>query len=157
MPRFAKETSVSRNKTKDEIEKLLMSYGARTIFMNDTNEQNVLFVAWKIEGKSYKFELPLPAPDDKQFTHYESRSGRRSKEKAHALWEGAIRQYWRIGKNYIYMLMEMMEACGMEFHEAFAPLLALHNGSNVWMTAATNAKEISHSGSLMALMPPETS
>ena len=29
------------------------------------------------------------------------------------------------------MLTEMMEACGMEFHEAFGPLLALKNGANV--------------------------
>ena len=79
----------------------------------------------------------------------------RHPDKAQDAWEQSVRQYWRIAREYIYMLTEMMETCGMEFHEAFAPLLALTNGNNVWQTAAVNADKIQHGGGLMELMGPD--
>lgn len=154
MPRYAQNTKIARSKSRDQIEAILMRCGAREIFTNDMNKENILFVAWKIHGKPYKFVLPLPAPDDPQFTTTATGLERHPDNAAEA-WQKAIRQYWRIAREYIYMLTEMMEACGMEFHEAFSPLLALKNGANVWQTAAMNAEAIQHSGELMALMGPE--
>lgn len=154
MPRYAHDTKVSRNKSRDEVEGILLRCGAKNIFTNDINSQEVLFIAWSLHDKPYKFELPFPKSNDVRFT--KSPTGKpRKKAVVEALYQQALRQYWRIARNYIYMLTEIMEACGMEFHEAFAPLLALKNGSNMWQTAAAQAEEIQSQNSLMALMPPE--
>ncbi|MFB3079574.1 MAG: hypothetical protein ACE1Y4_16365 [Lysobacterales bacterium] len=154
MPKYAADTKVSRSKSRDQIEAILMRCGAREIFTNDMNSHNTLFVAWKIHGKPYKFVLPMPAPDDIKFTR--TATGlMRGEAAAMDSWQKAVRQYWRIAREYIYMLTEMMEACGMEFHEAFAPLLALSDGGNVWQIAAVNADAIQHQGTLLELMGPE--
>lgn len=153
MPRYAENTKIARSKSRDQIEAILLRCGAREIFTNDLNRDNLLFVAWKIHDRPYKFVLPMPSPDDPQFTTTPT-GKQRDSDTAHAAWEKAIRQYWRIAREYIYMLTEMMEACGMEFHEAFGPLLALKDGSNVWQMAAVHADKIQHEGGLLELMGP---
>ena len=154
MPRYAQDTRISKSKSRDQIEAILMRCGAREIFTNDMNRDNLLFVVWTLHERPYKFVLPLPSPDDLEFTATPT-GKERDADKARAEWEKAVRQYWRIAREYIYMLTEMMEACGMEFHEAFGPLLALKNGANVWQTAAVNADKIQHGGGLLELMGPE--
>ena len=140
MPRFAAGTTVSKNKTREQIESLLLKYGATSIFTNDVNEQNILWVAWIIDKRPYKFEMPLPERDAHDFK-YTATGKDRHEDKVIELWQQAVRQYWRIAREYIYMLHEILEATGMEFHEAFAPLLALKGGGNVWMAAALQADE----------------
>ncbi len=156
MAKYASRTSVSRNQSRDQIEVLLRRRGAEFINMNDTNPQNVLLVHWMRIGVPYKFELQLPAPDDPEITH-SSKGKPRTEKQVEERQNQVIRQFWRIAHQYLYMLHEMMEATGMEFREAFAPLIMLKSKMSVWQAAVVAGDEALSKGmGLEALMPPET-
>jgi hypothetical protein len=107
---YAVTTNVSVEKTRAEIESMLQKRGAtRTAFATEPSRSIVMFV---INGVGVRFELPMPAKDEKRFT--EVRRGRsfyttpRPAEAAYAEWEQACRSLWRA---LFLCIKAKLEAC----------------------------------------------
>lgn len=65
MTRFAQDTTVSVEKSRAEIERLIVRYGAvSTAFMNAPGRALIMFEA---QDRRIVFELPLPDQADKKF------------------------------------------------------------------------------------------
>lgn len=99
MAQFAKDTDVPVERSRAEIERLIVRYGATsTAFMSAPDRSVVMFEA---HGRRIMFELPKPRRDEKRFTHFTHSSGRslpRTLETAIRFWEQGCRQagaYWR--------------------------------------------------------------
>jgi hypothetical protein len=67
MRRYAQETTVSVDKSKAEIEKLLVRYGA-TSFVSGFKPTHAI-VAFEMIGRQIRFTLPLPQITDEEVTH----------------------------------------------------------------------------------------
>lgn len=128
MGRFAENTSVSSDKSKAEIDRILSRYGA-TGFMYGWSGTNAV-IAFEMKGRRVKFVLPLP--DRKSSEIAKSPSGRvRTLTQIEVAFEQAVRQRWRALALVIKAKLEAVETGITEFEEEFLAHIVLPNGSTV--------------------------
>ncbi len=93
---FASDTGVSVEKTKLELEKLLVRYGATEFATGwSGNLAHVGFVIGKPQERRIRFTLPLPDKSDKQFMRTPKGMWMRTPEGRAKAWEQACRTRWR--------------------------------------------------------------
>lgn len=151
MPTYAASTSVSTMKSREEIEKTLMRYGADQ-FMHGW-DANRAIIAFQAHGRQVRFLLPLPDREDREFTHTPERRTRRSDSAALAAWEQACRQRWRALSLVIKAKLEAVEAGITEFDDEFLAHLMLPDGSTVGERTRAGLEAAFQGAELPALMP----
>lgn len=125
--RYAANTDVSSDKSRGEIERTLMRYGA-TGFMYGW-QGSAAMVAFEARGRSVKFVLPMPNREAKEFTHHSR--GARTESAAHDAWEQACRQRWRALALVIKAKLEAIE-CGITtFESEFLAHFVTYDGKTV--------------------------
>lgn len=129
MGRYAQNTEVSSDRSRAEIEKTLTRYGASG-FMYGWNGSAAV-VAFEMQGRRVKFELPLPDRNSREFTHTETGRKRKSQEQIDKAYEQAVRQRWRALALVIKAKLEAVETGITEFDEEFLAHIVLPNGSTV--------------------------
>lgn len=156
MARFAEGTSVSVEKSRAEIEKLITRYGAQsTAFMNAPGRALIVFEA---KERRIMFELPLPDKAEKRFTH--GKVGRssyvqaRKPEAATAAWEQACRQSWRALALVIKAKLEAVEAGITSFEDEFMAHIVMPDGQTVATHIKPRIAEAYAGGEMRALLPP---
>lgn len=114
MPKYAQRTSVSTDKSKREIEKILERYGA-TAFRY-SSKPGLAMVEFTAEDRWIRFTLPLPRREEFALTE----TGReRAEHLAAKAWEQACRQRWRALCLSLKAKLEAVE-CGIaEFEDEF--------------------------------------
>lgn len=132
-PKYAADTSVSSDRSRAEIETTLRRYGA-TSFMYGTSTDRAV-VAFEANGRRIKFELPMPDPKAREFTHTDARRTARSPAQAMAAWEQACRSRWRALALCIKAKLEAVAAGITEFEAEFLAHIVLPNGKTVGETA----------------------
>lgn len=93
MSRYASQTSVSVERTKAEIERLLAARGAQQFASGWNGTTAVL--AFALGRRSIRFLLPMPDPTAREFTRTGARNKIRSADDARRHWEQACRSRWR--------------------------------------------------------------
>jgi hypothetical protein len=88
---YAQNTTVSVEKSKAELEHLLMRYGA-TSFVSGWQGTRAV-IQFEAHGRRIQFELTTPDRDDPAFTHHAR--GRRTPDAALKAWEQETRRVWR--------------------------------------------------------------
>lgn len=68
MTRFAASTEVTSVRSRDEIERTLIRYGADQFMYGWQGDAAI--IGFQLDGRRIKFVLPLPARDDRAFTHH---------------------------------------------------------------------------------------
>jgi hypothetical protein len=127
--KYAQQTSVSVDSSRNEIERTLKRYGARQ-FAYATQENKAL-IMFEAKGKRIKFLLNLPDINERRFTHTESRVTRRTKEAQEKEHEQACRQKWRALALVIKAKLEAVESGISIFEEEFMANIVLPNGQTV--------------------------
>lgn len=92
--RYARQTLVSTEQSKGEIERMLIRYGAGQ-FVSGW-QGNKAAIGFEANGRKIRFELPLPDKNDKSL--YLTPTGREmnlDEARAYKIWEQACRQRWR--------------------------------------------------------------
>lgn len=129
---YAEQTNVSVEKTRAEIEGLLMRHGAsRFGYMID---QGKAAVAFTMKGRSIRFLVPLPDRQDKRFRFTPTRNRERSESEAYAAWEQACRARWRALYLCIKAKIEAVEIGITTFEEEFLAHFVLETGKTVGET-----------------------
>jgi len=131
MPTYANKTKVSSASSREEIERTLSRYGAKS-FMYGWEEDRAV-VGFKYNDRLIRFELPLPS-----LTEFErTPTGRRrtSREAIENAYEQAIRQRWRSLALAIKAKLEIVESDISTFEEEFLSKTVLPSGQTVseWM------------------------
>ena len=119
MPKYASDTSVSVEKSRAEIEKLLVRFGASS-FAYGWKDGSAI-VEFVCGDRRVRFTMKLPSKFDKEFTT-RLRYGREAKntpEQAEELWEQACRSYWRALVLLIKAKLAAVEAGITEFEDEF--------------------------------------
>lgn len=116
---YAKNTGVSVEKSKVEIERTLVRYGAEQFVSGWAKDKAM--IAFQMSGKQIKFLLPLPNPGDEEFKYTHARKYSRTNDGRLKAWEQACRQRWRALALCIKAKLEAVE-CGITtFEEEFLP------------------------------------
>ncbi len=151
MTRFAANTDVSVEKSRAEIERMIVRYGAaQTAFMNAPGRAMILFEA---NGRRIMFELPLPDIGDKRFSR--TPGGRQSltPERRHAAWEQACRQRWRALALVIKAKLEAVESGITTFEDEFLAHIILPDGETVGRHIKPSIAAWYATGKMQPLLP----
>jgi hypothetical protein len=127
--RYAADTSVSADKSRAEIERILMRYNATSFAYGwQGNEATIMFDK---DGRRIRFNLPLPDKASKEFWLTPSRRQRRTADQAQAAWEQATRQRWRALALLIKAKLEAIESNISTFESEFLNKTVLPGGMTV--------------------------
>lgn len=157
---YAKETSVSPEKSKAEIETAVRRFGA-SAFVSGW-DKNAAFVQFKIHDRFVRFDLALPAGTESRFQERKVRGWMESTTpewRAQAV-EQEIRSRWRALLLSIKARLSAVEAGIETFEEAFLPYVLLPGGSTVATTVlplVTRAYETGRMPAGLALAAPAAS
>jgi hypothetical protein len=150
--RYAEGTSVPVERSKAELEKLLVRYGADQIVTGTDMAAGRAQVGFR-KGKKYvRFVLPLPNPSDRAFSHTPGTRKLRSLESARQAWEGACRQRWRALLLVVKAKLEAVDAGISSFDEEFLAHLVLPDGRRVGEVAVPQLEVAYRTGQMPALL-----
>jgi hypothetical protein len=151
MAKFAENTSVSVDKSRAEIERLIIRYGATsTAFMTAPGRALIMFEA---KNRKIVFELPLPATDEKRFI-FDGRHHRRPPAKQMEAWEQACRQRWRALALVIKAKLEAVESGITTFEDEFLAHIMMPDGRSVGDHVKPTIESWYTGGNMMPLLPP---
>jgi len=126
MAKYAYQTSVPVDRSKSEIERTLMRYGAdKFAYARDTSST---VIGFRFKGRIVKLTLNLPDPKNFELT---SRGRERSNKIALHDWERACRQQWRALHLVIKAKLEAVDSGIATFEDEFLAYTCLPNGSSV--------------------------
>lgn len=126
MPKYAANTSVSSELSRNEIERTLIRYGAGE-FGYATKESRAI-IAFTMAGRQIRFLLPLPAKDEFRLTE----TGRvRVPSSQQEAWEQACRQRWRALHLVIKAKLEAVDAGISILEQEFMANIVLPGGQSV--------------------------
>ncbi|WP_169165122.1 hypothetical protein [Cellulomonas taurus] len=132
MGTYAANTDVSSDRSRSEIERTLIRYGATSFSYGwEGGRAAIQFVK---DGKRIRFTLPLPDRNDREFTHHSR--GARTASAAESAYEQASRQRWRALALVVKAKLEAVEAGITTFEEEFLAHLVLPSGTSVFDSVA---------------------
>lgn len=152
MGRFAENTTVAAERSRDEIEATLVRYGAGA-FMYGWEEQRAV-VQFRMADRLIRFDLPMPDRNERRFTHHAR--GARTESAAIAAWEQATRQRWRALALVVKAKLEAVESGITTFEHEFLAHIVLPDGSTVGQWAGPQVAEAYLSGAMPKLLPATT-
>jgi len=129
---FAENTSVSVEKSRSELETMLMRAGATQRAVLSDDEKGTATVVFKIDGRHVRLTIPLPklAP-----FMTESEIGKRrpwgTPEARRGRWEQACRARWRAMVLLVKAKLEAIEIGLSTFEREFLPDIFLADGRTV--------------------------
>lgn len=135
-PRYAADTSVSVERSKAQIEQLIVAYGADQYIAGWTDDataagpDSTSVVQFRAHGRLIRFVLPLPRRDAREVTHTET-GRQRTKAQALKAWEQLCRARWRGLLLAIKAKLEAVETGLSTFEQEFLPHTVLPNGETV--------------------------
>lgn len=150
MARYASRTKVSAAQSATDILKVLTRYGADSTMQGQSKSGAI--VAFEMAGRRIKFEMPLPDPDDGEFTLTECGYDR-SAIAADAAYKKAIRQRWRALLLVITAKLEAVESGAVSFEDEFLAQTMLPNGRSVSQEITHLITKAYESGKVQALLP----
>lgn len=128
MSRYAENTTVPIDRSKAEIEKTLMRYGADQ-FVYGTMLGRAM-IAFRANDRFVRFTLPLPDRDSKDFK--KTATGRvRKKEAASREYSQETRRRWRTLSLSIKAKLESVETGITTFEQEFMAHIVLPDGQTV--------------------------
>lgn len=151
MAQYAKNTSVSSELSRIEIEKILIKYGAEGFAY--ATIQGAAFIGFNMFDRQVKFVLPLPRIEDFSKTA----TGRtRTENSQYEAWEQACRQRWRALKLVIQAKLEAVE-CGISvFEDEFMANIVLPGGQTVGDFMKPQIEQAYVSGQVPSILPSLT-
>lgn len=150
MARFAENTEVPVEKSRSEIERLIVRYGATsTAFMSGSGRAMIAFEA---SGRRILFELPLPEITEKRFEK-DGRGTIRAPAKRHEIWEKACRQRWRALALVIKAKLEAVQSGITTFEDEFLAHIVMPDGQTVAQHVKPTIAASYKSGNIHPLLP----
>jgi hypothetical protein len=129
MPKYAKSTTVGSEKSRGDIERALMKYGA-TGFMYMWKGTDAV-IAFEFNRYHVRLNIPMPDKNDAMYTHTLTGRKRKNAEDMLKAWEQASRQRWRAVLLIIKAKLESID-CGIRtFEQEFIGDFVLADGSTV--------------------------
>lgn len=130
---YASNTSVSSDKSRSEIERTLIRYGA-TSFAYGWQEGSAV-IGFVANRRQVRFILPMPDPSGQDITMTPTHQ-RRSATAQTAAYDQAVRQRWRALALVVKAKLEAVNTGIVSFEEEFLAHMILPGGASVFETVA---------------------
>lgn len=129
--RYAANTTVSSEKSRGEIERVLVRYGARAFSYGweDRGGDALAAVGFRTDERSIRFMIPMPSREEFRFTP--ARGTERSPAAIDKEFDQACRQRWRALLLVIKAKLEAVDAGISTFEEEFLAHIVMPNGQTV--------------------------
>jgi len=156
MGRYASQTSVSTEKSRNEIERTLQRYGASGFGF--WLEDDKALVQFTIENLKIAFNLPMPDRKSEEFTMSSHENDWQRKplaaETARKRWEQACRQRWRALALVIKAKLEAIDSGISTFQEEFMAHIMLPDGMTVGEKLVPGLTELMETGKMTTKLLP---
>ena len=147
---YAETTAVPVDRSKSEIERILMKYGATGFMYGIRQDQAV--IAFEAYDRHVKFILPLPDATGSEFTT--TPTGRSRKGTAtNTAYEQEVRRRWRALSLVIKAKLEAVDTGITEFDEEFLAHIVIPGGGTVADSAIPAIRAAYETGKVQALLP----
>jgi hypothetical protein len=154
MGRYASQTSVSTEKSRNEIERTLQRYGASGFGF--WLEGDKALVQFTIQNLKIAFNLPMPDRKSEEFTmsshENEWQRKRLGADTAHKRWEQACRQRWRALALVIKAKLEAIDSGISTFEEEFMAHIMLPDGKTVGEKLVPSLTVLKETGNMPKLL-----
>mgnify|MGYP001564788065 CR=1 FL=1 len=150
--KYAADTTVSPDRSRAEIEKLLLRYGSDGFAYS--SERDRAMIAFRCRGRMVRYIISLPDQKSKEFTETPSRRWVRSPEEAAKAWEQACRARWRTLALVVKAKLEAIEVGISTFDEEFLSWIVLPDNTTVGQHALSAMKSAYETGTLPPMLPP---
>lgn len=147
---YAESTSVSSEKSRAEIDRVIGRYGAEQFAYGW--DQGRAMVGFKMHNRQIRFILPLPDRNSREFKQTPTGRGRTSAA-AEAAYEQAVRQKWRALALVIKAKLEAVESGIVTFEQEFLANIVLPNGQTVGEWTAPQIEGVYATHDMPALLP----
>lgn len=148
---YAKDTSVSVERTEAEIKGVIRRYGASAFASMEGN--NMAMIAFQMNERRITFKLPLPDREAREFKVTPSKGLPRSKDQQQAAWEQACRSRWRALYLCIKAKLESVEAGIETFEDAFLAHIQMPDGLTFSEHARPAIARAYETGNMPPLLP----
>lgn len=126
MRSYAANTGVTEDRSRAEIERMLMRYGADEFgYVTRRTEGVIAFMYRQIR---VQMSVPIPDRGDRQFTTTPARGTERSEQQAFNEWQKEVRRRWRSLCLVIKALLVGVDDGVLSFEQAFMPYIVWGNG-----------------------------
>jgi hypothetical protein len=152
--RYATNTSVSVEKSRGELERILQRYGATGFgYVTQGSRVAIQFQVWQDDERprNVRMLMEMPDPDSREFTHTEAKNLRRSNEQQQALWEKACRSRWRALNLVVKAKPEAIEAGISTFDQEFLAHMLTGDGRTVYEHVQDQLPSLDAGGSMLML------
>ncbi|MBW3624082.1 MAG: hypothetical protein KY468_11800 [Armatimonadetes bacterium] len=150
MSKYAARTEVPITKTRDQIEKALIKYGAEGFAYGWEGNRTV--IGFKLGHRRVRIELPLPTPDSDEVL-YNKVGANRPKAQQESVLEQLVRQRWRALLLVITAKLEAVESGITTIEDEFLSGTVLPDGSTFGQWAKPRVEEAYTKGLMPALLP----
>jgi hypothetical protein len=147
---YAKDTTVTADRSKQEIERTLQRYGADQFMYGWKGDGAV--IAFRVRQTMYRVNIPMPSRTEPEFTRTPTNRPR-SVEQSRAAWEQAQRQRWRAAALYIKATLEAVEAGITTLEQAMLGSMLLSDGQTFSEWAGPQVEQMYLSGRMPQLLP----
>lgn len=152
MTRYAENTSVSVEKSRSEIERILRRYGAEK-FVGGWDQARA-YIGFVFKGRAYKVTLTLPSRG--QFIRTPKTHQARSGPEIECVWKQACRQHWRALALIIKAKLEAVEIGIVSLEDEFLSYAVLPSGQTVSQWLQPQIQRTIETGQMpVALLPGE--
>lgn len=149
---FAEGTSVPIERSKVEIESMLIRYGAEQFVSGwGEAEARIQFLA---KGRIVRFVLPIPKRDEKRFTqHPRYTFKRRTEAETAKAWDAELRRLWRGLALVVKAKLEAVQSGIVGFEDEFMAHIVMPDGKTVAEHARPMIATAYETGKVPALLP----
>lgn len=148
---YAKTTSVSTDKSRAEIERTLLRYGADQFAYGI--DRSAALVGFRIAGRQVRIVIELPDRNADEFQRSPARRTRRTPQQAEAAWEQACRQRWRALLLVIKAKLEAVDSGIATLEDEFLAYTVLPDGGTVGEHVREPVAAAIAAGSVPSLLP----
>ena len=150
MSPYAEHTTVAADRSRAELERVLIRYGAQA-FAYGWDGPNVV-VGFRMRDRQIRFRPQMPDRQDPQFTET-SRGDPRSPRAAETLYDQATRQRWRALLLVVKAKLEAVAIGITSFEEEFLSSTVTPDGSTVGDWLRPQLAAAYETGQMPALLP----
>ena len=140
MAQYAKNTTVSADRSKAEIERTLIRYGVDEFFYGRSATTGAA-IGFTFKGRAIKLDVPLP-----------DRQEYKANKTGDANWEKECRRVWRVLLLWIKANLEVVDLGRITFEDIFLAQTCLPDGSTVGQTIQEKINVMATDGRMPKLL-----
>ena len=128
---FARGTSVTEDRTRAEIEKMLGRYGATRFGVLTDYASRTAVIGFTYKRLNIEMKIQLPDPDDKRFKTTPSARWRRNPDDQRDEYDGEVRRKWRCLAIALKAKLVAVEDGITTFEREFLPYIITADGRSI--------------------------